>query len=427
MWEQPAMRAALARRDISAVFRMLTEVGISQRQIAKRTGQSQSEVSAIVQGRQVKGYALLTRIADGLGIPRGWMGLACAEDVCSRVSPVEEMDESVTTRALLAVASFALFDRPVLGAAPELPAQPEVPTPLPSRLSEADVRALQAMTRQLETLAKAYGDSTGLLTPAAVRAERLLSVPGPDAIARDLAIAIAALHTVAGWAAFDAREDKTASYHFARAMKLGADTDDGYTFSKAAYLAGVATAERGHYNDGLKLLQLGKISLDSEPATPRTAELSSWLAVDSADVLARMDHHDAARSALALASDTWRAPDADDQADMTWVTALVELTLGRLEAAERLVASSVRHWEGTADRRQAVLGGITLATIHVRAGEPRAHELAHRAITAVAELRSARARDRLAALAAALESRRGDAAWKLAALARRVMATPLTG
>ena len=259
-----------------------------------------------------------------------------------------------------------------------------------------------------------------MLSPVAVSAERLLSVPGADTITRDLTIAIAELHTVAGWAAFDAHQDQIASYHFARAMELSAEID-GYMFSKAAYLAGVATAERGHYNDGLKLLQIGKISLDMEPPTPKTQELTSWLAADSADVLARMDHQDAARSALAAARDTWRAPNADDQADMTWVMALVEMTLGQLEAAERLVASSVRHWEGTADCRQAALGRITLAAIHVRASEPYAYELAHRAITAVAELRSVRARDRLAVLAAALESRRGDTAWRLAALARRVM------
>lgn len=416
------MRAALAERDIGAVYRMLTKAGVTQRQIANLTGQSQSEVSAIVQGRQVTGYALLTRIADGLGIPRGWMGLAWVADGAAGSSPVEGMDESAKTRALLAAASVALFDRPVLGGVPELPAVPEeVPTPLPSRLTVTDVRALRALTRQLEGLAKTYGGSVDMLSQAAVRAEQLLPVPGPETIMRDLAIAIAELHSVAGWAAFDSCQDKTASWHFTRAMELSADAGDGYVFSKAAYLVGVATAERGHYNDGLKLLQIGQISLHSEPPTPRTQELTSWLAADSAGVLACMDHHDAARSALAVASDTWRAPTADDQADMTWVTALTELTLGRLEAAERLVASSLRHWEGTADRRQAVLGHITLAAIHVRAGEPRAHELAHRAITAVAELRSVRARDRLVALVAALESRRGDTAWKLAALARRVM------
>jgi len=67
LWEPPAMRAALRDRDIGAVYRMLCDAGIGQRQIAERTGQAQSEVSEICNGRQVIVYDVLTRIADGLG------------------------------------------------------------------------------------------------------------------------------------------------------------------------------------------------------------------------------------------------------------------------------------------------------------------------------------------------------------------------
>lgn len=85
----------------------------------------------------------------------------------------------------------------------------------------------------------------------------------------------------------------------------------------------------------------------------------------------------------------------------------------------------MRHWDGTTDRRQAVLGGITLATIYVQAGEPRGLELAHRAITAVDELRSVRARDRLVPLMAALEARPGSAPRELAGLAHRAVTAPV--
>jgi len=77
-WEQPEMRAALASREISAVYRLLRKHGVSQRQIAAMTGQSQSEVSEILKGRQVMAYKVLKRIADGLGIPRPYLGLASA-------------------------------------------------------------------------------------------------------------------------------------------------------------------------------------------------------------------------------------------------------------------------------------------------------------------------------------------------------------
>lgn len=50
---------------------------MSQRRIAALTEQSQREISEIISGkRQVVAYDLLVRIADGLGVPRGWMGLA---------------------------------------------------------------------------------------------------------------------------------------------------------------------------------------------------------------------------------------------------------------------------------------------------------------------------------------------------------------
>src|SRR5436309_9674433 len=74
-------RRALAARDVSAVYRLLTESGISQRQIAHMTGQSQSEVSEIVKGRRVMAYDVLVRIAEGLGVQRGSMGLAYDEAV----------------------------------------------------------------------------------------------------------------------------------------------------------------------------------------------------------------------------------------------------------------------------------------------------------------------------------------------------------
>jgi len=76
-WSRPDMRQALARRDIAAAYRLLQRYGVSQRRIAALTEQTQGGVSEIIAGRRlVVSYDLLIRIADGLGIPRGWLGLA---------------------------------------------------------------------------------------------------------------------------------------------------------------------------------------------------------------------------------------------------------------------------------------------------------------------------------------------------------------
>jgi transcriptional regulator with XRE-family HTH domain len=82
MWEQPAVRRMLATRDIAGVFRLLDRLGLSQRTVAALTGVSQGEVSVISGGgRRVVNYDLLVRICTGLGIPRGWMGLAYSDGV----------------------------------------------------------------------------------------------------------------------------------------------------------------------------------------------------------------------------------------------------------------------------------------------------------------------------------------------------------
>src|SRR3954470_15512848 len=120
-WEKPEMRTALAAREVSSVYRLLRRTGISQRHIAALTGQSQSEVSEILKGRQVMAYDVLARISDGLGIPRGYMGLAY--DPATATSMVglpddvaAEEDESVKRRKLLAHGAAVMFGTAVLGA-----------------------------------------------------------------------------------------------------------------------------------------------------------------------------------------------------------------------------------------------------------------------------------------------------------------------
>jgi transcriptional regulator with XRE-family HTH domain len=79
VWNLPAVAEAVATRNITAVYRSLKRIGYSQQRIAALVGQSQPEVSAIMQGRRVMAYDVLLRIVEGLGIPRGRAGLAACE------------------------------------------------------------------------------------------------------------------------------------------------------------------------------------------------------------------------------------------------------------------------------------------------------------------------------------------------------------
>lgn len=84
VWTRRSSRAsaqrALAERDIETVYRLLVEHEVSQRYLAELVGQSQSEVSEILHGRQVQSYAVLERIAQGLGVSRGAMGMSYGGD-----------------------------------------------------------------------------------------------------------------------------------------------------------------------------------------------------------------------------------------------------------------------------------------------------------------------------------------------------------
>jgi hypothetical protein len=79
IWKRCDMRLALANREVATIFRILQRYGIPQREIAAVTEQSQSEVSEIIAGRRVVSYDVLARIALGLRIPPGMMGLAYDE------------------------------------------------------------------------------------------------------------------------------------------------------------------------------------------------------------------------------------------------------------------------------------------------------------------------------------------------------------
>jgi transcriptional regulator with XRE-family HTH domain len=118
-WDQREMRGALSHRDISQIYRLLRRRGVSQRQIAALTGQSRSEVSEILKGRQVMAYDVLAGIADGLSIPRGYMGLAYDEVTAVQVAMSNtrgiEEDESAKRRRFLAHAAAVTMGSATMG------------------------------------------------------------------------------------------------------------------------------------------------------------------------------------------------------------------------------------------------------------------------------------------------------------------------
>jgi transcriptional regulator with XRE-family HTH domain len=266
-WEDQEMRSALAGREVSTIYKLLRRKGVSQRQIAAMTGQSQSEVSEILKGRQVMAYDVLLRIADGLGVPRGYMGLAYDEVTAARVaesseSPEAEEPENVKRRKFLAHAAAVAVGAHVLGADSGSWVSNPVLTPAPGRIGMTDVRQVEAATRALRSLDYQYGG--GFCRDAVVAqlswGQQMLNSSGTDVVKQRLHIALADLHNLAGWTSFDVGLIDSARNHFGRALELAKAGESDELVANILYRMGRVYLHKESPDDALKMFQLGQIA-----------------------------------------------------------------------------------------------------------------------------------------------------------------------
>jgi transcriptional regulator with XRE-family HTH domain len=430
------VRDFLASHDIGAFYRVLCDNGWSQHRIAKATKTQQSAVSEIIKGRRVIDYRVLVRIAEGLGIPRELMHLGSGDgDAYAGGVAVANTPEGVSAemrrRALLAAAGMAVAGRPLhdIGELVGGVSEP-APVPLPSRIFEVHVAKVRDLTQRLVEAGRTFGSDPEVSSAAATWATRLLGVPGAEPVKQALKVAAAELHIEAGWAAFDGGLYDRAMQHYTRALELATEAGDAYCQTLALNLAGLATEEHGHPNDGLKMLQYGQAKAWDIPADDQRTVLEAGSRVvlqacgraDSATALARLGYWDAANAELATSRELWRPTRTDPAGDLDSVAARLEVIRGRLDVAESFAAASVRRWEGGSQRARTQ-ADILLATIHIQTGEPGGVQLAHRAINGVTKLSSVRARRRLQPLVAALNARPRSDHRELARMAHQVATT----
>jgi transcriptional regulator with XRE-family HTH domain len=441
------VRRVLAALDIGALYRILQDAGVSQRQIAGLTGQSQSEVSEIVAGRRtVESHQLLKRIVTGLGIPPELMGLSwwgpngtwygfegAYPGEGTAIETPEGVSAAMLRRHLIAhggkiivgvLSGSVPSDTPIAKVGELLDSLGELPpAALPSRLTHAHVAQVHDLRRRLDETRRTFGGDPATSGAAATRAEQLLTVPGPEQVKQAMMTAVAHLRLHAGLAAFDAGLYHHALHHYAQALELATKGGDAHCQARALHLAGLAAIENGHPNEGLKLCQAAQVATWTiPPDDPRRASAQACPLMDSATALAMLGEHQQAYRCAEQARDLWSPTPGDSYGDMDRAPALLEIDRGRLDIAEQFATASVRRWENITPVGRT-RSGIILATIHVKAGEQRGLQLAHRAITDTTKLTSVRARRQLLPLADTLDTRRGSDYQELARTARQVAVT----
>jgi transcriptional regulator with XRE-family HTH domain len=408
----PTARRALFRRDIAEVFRILRDAGVSQVSLARATGQQQSDVSEIISGRQVQSIALLERIADGLGVPRGWMGLAYTDDAVARTQQDARIE---TTRDdnLLRHAAAVLWGKPVFGPADPIPIT-DVLTPVPRQVGTADIEHVAVTTDRLAQLTGDLGGipMTAALTAHARASEALLSATMRDSVRQRLLVAIADVHRVAGSAAADAGLSALARQHFVRSMDCAGAAPDQLRAVVSLDSLGCMELDAGQPNEALKIFQLGAAAAPSP--LPRTlVEYHCALALGLLGVASE------ALAALRRARDSYQAASEEPRPWKHFATALphlegrTHLALGRFSSAAAALSEA---GGGSSHMLRCKMHHFGyLATAQLRSGEVRVGlNSAGRAIGLAKRLRSVSVRGGLAPLQQAAAARRDSACQDLA-------------
>ncbi|MFN2495523.1 MAG: helix-turn-helix domain-containing protein [Pseudonocardiaceae bacterium] len=407
----PAARVALAQRDITAVYRTLCEAGVTQGRIAQATGQRPSEVSEILAGRRVHSVALLRRIADGLGVPHGWMGLAYIPALAPEHSTESETEEERTAN-LLRYGGTVLFGAPVFGPARPI-AVPDTPTPVPVRIGIADVERVASTTGQLSQLVGDLGGipMTDALTAHARASEALLGATMREPVRQRLLVALSDAHRTAGGAAADAALRDLARQHYLRGMDCAGAAGDMLRAVLNLDLLGYTELYVAP-NEALKFFQLGA-------ATAPTGLCRARLEYHCALAHGLLSLTAEALGTLRQARDTYEAASDEPLPWPHFATALPHiegrtyLVLGQFDRAAA-AAASVVDAAGHAVGCTVSNSGL-LAAAQLRCGEVRAGLItAARVVSLAKSLRSVSVREDLTPLQAAAEARRDSACRDLA-------------
>ncbi|WP_020389946.1 helix-turn-helix domain-containing protein [Kribbella catacumbae] len=419
-WDRPELRPVLASRDVAGIFRWLQRHGWSQTQIGARTYQSQGEVSEILNGRQVKAYDVLERIADALEIPRGFMGLAYS--AASQPETYQTRDLTTEDRKNFAgaVASVA-FGSVNDDAKKWLPEFTNGVAAVPPIITESDVHQVISMTAELRKLDQRYGGGAAVDAARGFYgyARRMIHSTADQRTHRDLKVSLADFSSMLGWSFHDIGDQSSARRYLINALVLAKDADEPSLASSILYRLGRVSMQEAQPVEALKMLQLGQLAAQDAGDPAEVARLHA----NEALAYAMLGKHDHVRDALARAEHEMGRADKSrvspwttlyfTPGDYTGHRALVYNSLAgyarnpaeRQAYAVRAVAFAHQALEESGpdrSRRSRTFDRIILSTNLLRTHELEAgSEVAHEVIGETQHLRSGRGISRLSEIATA--------------------------
>jgi tetratricopeptide (TPR) repeat protein len=366
------------------------------------------------------------RIAAGLGIPRGMMGLGSGEHVEVQRQPVrvsrahEEEEEIVKRRALVAFGGLMLLGNPDWdGWQP-----PAVTEPLlepPAKVGLVDVRMYEDTVTQFVALDRQVGGmaSREPLVAMATTGEQLLKAQMQPEVHERLRYAVSEAHRSAAWASGDVHLMDACRAHVHRALDLAAGDRDRI----AQVLCTASSVEKsyGEVEHALQLCQLAQlaaaVSADPQVGAVLASENATSYHALGYPAKARQEL-DTARRLFGEADPTVSLPCFASYGHGHGALAAAEQQFGNYDAARTEGMTALQLRPAGAERSNA-LDTVVLATTNVRAGELREGiQQASQALVLAQRIGSRRVRARLKPLAEALEKRNDSTCRDLARAVR---------
>jgi len=407
------MRRSLAARDIAAVFSGLRRAGVSQRTMAGLTGLAASEVYEVTRGRRVMSYDVLARLADGLGIPRGYLGLAYDEGTTALLQASLPAPAATDVRDLLEHAAQVAVGVSSPAADHRWSTSPDHVTPLPRRAGLNDVRQLEHLTASLRELDLQYGGGAcrDAVLAHSRRVRQLLHLPASDEVRRRLHLTVADLHNLAGWTSFDVGLTADARRHFALALTHAREAGEPSLVANVLYRIGRLHLHARLIAEALRFFQLGQIAAQDGCGSTTVALLCANEAWAYGMLgIAQQAQRSLGRAEEELGTGVPEHPDGPwvsfGTTDLTALAGVTHLELagppGHLEVATTNL-SEVLALRGEALPRSRAFELSGLATALIRNGDTEAGiSTGRQAVQLAGALRSARVWDRLQPLASSL-------------------------
>ena len=310
-WSRPEVTAALGRRDIGDLFRLLKALaGMSQTRIGAATGNAQGRVSEIISGKyEVRTVTSLDRIAQGLDMPdhaRVTLGLAPANLAQAPVSlppapgPATAAPYPATTGEAV-TASTRLWQAdaariPELISAPPEPAawtsaalawlvsddSSPAPEAGPGRaVGRSDVTRVRANAVLFAELDNRFGGAharRSLVHYLQGEVTGLLRGQYTDDVGRELFAAVAEASLLAAWASYDCGLHGLAQRYFVQALRLAQAAGDRRLACSVLSAMSHQAAFLGHLTEAASLARAARTGLRDQ-ATP--ALTSQFLAMEA--------------------------------------------------------------------------------------------------------------------------------------------------